>query len=179
MQRIRAAGAVRRVVLSAGAGVGLLLTGCTDRQNRGVGYMLAPKGTLGFHNGGCAPVLCPQTITFGPLADHTLGDPPFTVSATASNADNLPVTFTASGNCTISGNTVTITGIGSCTITADQAGDIVFAPAPSVSQTFAITGRVPTSKDDCKDDGWQSLTRADGSFFKNQGACIKYVNTGE
>lgn len=31
----------------------------------------------------------------------------------------------------------------------------------------------------CKNDGWQALTRADGSVFKNQGDCIKYVNTGK
>jgi hypothetical protein len=29
----------------------------------------------------------------------------------------------------------------------------------------------------CKNDGWQHLTRADGSIFKNQGDCIQYVNT--
>jgi len=37
----------------------------------------------------------------------------------------------------------------------------------------------PTSKEQCKDGGWQSLTRADGSAFKNQGDCIQYVNTGK
>jgi hypothetical protein len=31
----------------------------------------------------------------------------------------------------------------------------------------------------CKNDGWQHLTRADGSIFKNQGDCIQYVNTGK
>ena len=33
------------------------------------------------------------------------------------------------------------------------------------------------SKDDCKNGGWEGLTRADGSSFKNQGDCIQYVNT--
>jgi len=31
----------------------------------------------------------------------------------------------------------------------------------------------------CKNGGWQSLTRTDGSLFKNQGDCIQYVNTGK
>jgi len=31
----------------------------------------------------------------------------------------------------------------------------------------------------CKSDGWQQLTRADGSIFRNQGDCIQYVNTGK
>jgi hypothetical protein len=37
----------------------------------------------------------------------------------------------------------------------------------------------PTSKNDCKNGGWQSLFRANGSPFKNQGDCIQYVNTGK
>jgi hypothetical protein len=37
---------------------------------------------------------------------------------------------------------------------------------------------VAQTKDDCKNGGWEGLTRADGSSFKNQGDCIQYVNTG-
>lgn len=37
----------------------------------------------------------------------------------------------------------------------------------------------PTNKDQCKNGGWQTYTRADGSSFKNQGDCIQYVNTGK
>jgi sugar lactone lactonase YvrE len=76
------------------------------------------------------------TITFDPLAPKTWGDPDFTVSATASTG--LPVSFTASGNCTVSGTTVHITGAGSCTITASQPGDVNNPPAPNVSRTFSI-----------------------------------------
>jgi len=36
----------------------------------------------------------------------------------------------------------------------------------------------PTNKDECKKDGWMTLTRQDGSPFNNQGDCIQYVNTG-
>ncbi len=35
-----------------------------------------------------------------------------------------------------------------------------------------------TDKDACKDGGWQSLSAADGSSFKNQGACVSYVASG-
>ena len=38
---------------------------------------------------------------------------------------------------------------------------------------------VASAKDQCKDGGWQSVFRADGSAFKNQGDCIQYVNTGK
>jgi hypothetical protein len=37
----------------------------------------------------------------------------------------------------------------------------------------------PASKDNCMKGGWQTVTRADGSPFKNQGDCIQYVNTGK
>lgn len=39
--------------------------------------------------------------------------------------------------------------------------------------------RVATSKDDCKDGGFQNVRRADGSTFKNQGQCVQYANTGK
>jgi len=37
----------------------------------------------------------------------------------------------------------------------------------------------PSNANDCKNNGWQSRTRADGTLFKNQGDCIQYVNTGK
>ena len=77
-----------------------------------------------------------QTITFGALGNKTFGDPDFAVSATASSV--LPVTFGASGNCTVTVATVHLTGAGSCTITASQAGDSNYNAAPGVPQTFSI-----------------------------------------
>jgi hypothetical protein len=38
--------------------------------------------------------------------------------------------------------------------------------------------RVATDRDACKNGGWMTLKRADGSSFKNQGDCVSYVNTG-
>jgi hypothetical protein len=35
--------------------------------------------------------------------------------------------------------------------------------------------RTPTTKDDCKNGGWENLRAADGSSFKNQGQCVSYV----
>ncbi|HKC66277.1 MAG TPA: Calx-beta domain-containing protein, partial [Pyrinomonadaceae bacterium] len=82
-----------------------------------------------------------QTITFKALANRTFGDPNFIVSATDSS--NLPVTFSATGNCTVSGNTLHITSAGSCTITASQAGNANFNAAPDASQTFTIAKATP------------------------------------
>ena len=77
-----------------------------------------------------------QQITFGALANKTFGDADFTVSATASSG--LPVSFTASGQCTVSGNLVHLTGAGSCTITASQDGNSNYNPAPDVMQSFTV-----------------------------------------
>jgi hypothetical protein len=38
---------------------------------------------------------------------------------------------------------------------------------------------VATQKEACMSGGWQTLQRADGSAFNNQGDCIQYVNTGQ
>ena len=39
--------------------------------------------------------------------------------------------------------------------------------------------RVATTADACKNGGWKTVRRADGTSFKNQGDCIQYVNTGK
>lgn len=40
---------------------------------------------------------------------------------------------------------------------------------------FELTNE-PTSKDDCKKDGYMNLTDADGNSFRNQGQCVSYFN---
>ena len=77
-----------------------------------------------------------QTITFNALGNKTYGDADFNVSATASSG--LTVTFTATGKCAISTNTVHLTGAGSCTITARQGGDSQYSAAADVPQLFSI-----------------------------------------
>ncbi|MFL6282222.1 MAG: FG-GAP-like repeat-containing protein [Pyrinomonadaceae bacterium] len=77
-----------------------------------------------------------QTITFGALSNKVFNDPDFTVSATSTSG--LAVSFGASGNCTVTGNTVHITGGGSCTITASQGGDSNYNAAADVPRSFQI-----------------------------------------
>ena len=52
----------------------------------------------------------------------------------------------------------------------------LISPAPGGA---CIGGNVPTNKDQCKNGGWATSVRTDGSTFKNQGDCIQYVNTGK
>jgi hypothetical protein len=81
--------------------------------------------------------LVPQTISFAPLPDRVVSDPPFTLTATASS--NLLVAFNAGGVCAVNGITVTLSGVaGSCTITATQIGNATYAPADAVGHSFNV-----------------------------------------
>ncbi|MEP5614178.1 MAG: MBG domain-containing protein, partial [Cyclobacteriaceae bacterium] len=78
-----------------------------------------------------------QTISFQDLEDKAVGDPDFELSATASSS--LPVTFTiVSGSAIITGTTLSITGGGTIQVKAEQAGDINYHPAPSVTKSFEV-----------------------------------------
>jgi len=46
-----------------------------------------------------------------------------------------------------------------------------------IAVTFTTLG-FPTTTSDCKNGAWANLVRADLTPFKNQGACVSYVNTG-
>ncbi len=81
-------------------------------------------------------VLLAQNITFQPIADVTYGNGPITLAATASSG--LTVFYSVTGNCTVSGATLTITGAGSCVITASQPGGNGYFPATPVMQTLNI-----------------------------------------
>jgi uncharacterized protein YjbI with pentapeptide repeats len=129
-------------VCSISGGTVTMLSGtgtCTVTANQpgNSNYTAAPQVTAS-----AAALPASQTITFGALADKVYGTPPFPVSATASSG--LPVTFTATGNCTVSGNIVTITGMGSCSVTASQSGNANFSPASPVTQSFKIAAFVST-----------------------------------
>jgi parallel beta-helix repeat protein len=56
--------------------------------------------------------------------------------------------------------------------------NVIFAPWEIAPGGACIGGNVPTNKDQCKNGGWTTQVRADGSIFRNQGDCIQYVNTG-
>ena len=63
-----------------------------------------------------------QSITFVPVPNHSAGDPPFTLTATASSG--LPVYFNVlSGPATSSSNLVTLLGGGSVVVVAWQPGN--------------------------------------------------------
>jgi hypothetical protein len=77
-----------------------------------------------------------QTISFEPLPNKTFGAPDFDLTATASSG--LPISFLATGTCTIRGATAHLAGAGYCWITASQDGDTTYNPAIPVSRRFSI-----------------------------------------
>ena len=85
----------------------------------------------------------PQTITFPPIPNHTAGDMPFAINATASSGLVVSYAVTA-GPATIAGNVVTLTGAGTVQIQATQAGTTTYAAATPVTQTFTVSLPAPT-----------------------------------
>jgi VCBS repeat-containing protein len=88
-----------------------------------------------------------QTITFAQLTSKTYGDADVPLVASASSA--LPVSFSVSGDCALSGTSVKITGAGSCEVTASQAGDVNYNAAANVVRSFTIaTAALRVAADD-------------------------------
>jgi hypothetical protein len=85
------------------------------------------------------------------------------------------VIVAANPNATILGGFGVNQGSGSTGLIA--ATDALSISANGDTWTYNFEPfRSPTSKDECKNGGWKDLKTADGSSFKNQGQCIKYVN---
>ena len=80
-----------------------------------------------------------QSIAFTTPTTLPVNQSPFLLRASASSG--LPVTFTASGACSVSGTVLVLTRSGTCTVAADQAGSDMYLPAPSVVNTIAISKR--------------------------------------
>ena len=93
-----------------------------------------------------------QTINFTSTAPlgATLGDPDYTVTATASSslAVLLSIDASSSAVCTIdgssSGSHVSLIGAGTCKINANQVGDGNYNAAPQAQQSFPVATGTPT-----------------------------------
>ena len=84
------------------------------------------------------------------------------------------------GTCNWWGDASGPSGVGSGT-GSQVSPKVTFAPwlISSAPGGACIGGNVATNKNQCKDDGWKTLVRANNTPFKNQGDCIQYVNTGK
>ena len=121
-----------------------------------------------------------QTITFGALANHTLGDADFSVSASASSGLTVAFTSQTTGVCTVSTAAVHLVSTGTCTIRASQAGNSNYNAATNVDQSFTISpanNPVPTITNispNTKDSGGSGFTlTVNGTNFVS-GAIVKW-----
>ena len=78
-----------------------------------------------------------QTIDFPALPDRKLGDPPFSLGATASSGLAVSFSSRSPSVCTVAGGVVTLVAEGICTVVAQQSGDGTYGPA-SVVRSFAV-----------------------------------------
>lgn len=75
-----------------------------------------------------------QSLTIDALPDGLVyGGEPVTVSG--SSSEGLPVSFSASGACTIADGALKTTGVGACTVTATQAGTSEVSSATATRET--------------------------------------------
>ncbi|MEW6157005.1 MAG: immunoglobulin domain-containing protein, partial [Verrucomicrobiota bacterium] len=112
-----------------------------------------------------------QTVTFDPLPEKKLGDPPFDLNASASSG--LPVRFTSSNSnvAKVDGNTVTIVGEGFAEITAHQEGSSEYLPAFSVAQRLLVVGPPLVAV------AWGKLTTVPVSFRMVRAIAAGYDHT--
>jgi DNA-binding beta-propeller fold protein YncE len=84
-----------------------------------------------------------QTITFALIPTQGAGA---TLVLTATASSGLPVSFssTTPAICTISGVIASLLADGTCTIQANQTGSSVYAAAPTVTQSFSVSGTAQT-----------------------------------
>ncbi|MBV7456598.1 IPTL-CTERM sorting domain-containing protein [Acidovorax sp. sif1233] len=78
-----------------------------------------------------------QSITFLPATiPAQAAGTTLTLGATATS--NLPITYSATGACSVAGSVASFSGAGSCTLTASQPGGGAWAAAAPVARTFAV-----------------------------------------
>jgi hypothetical protein len=87
--------------------------------------------------------LATQTITFPAIPTHTFGTP-VALSATASSGLAVSFASLTPTICTVSGTTATLLSSGTCTIKATQAGNVDYAAAAAVAQSFTVTHEAQT-----------------------------------
>ena len=82
-----------------------------------------------------------QTITFTNPGTQLVGTP-YTAAPTATSALPVLLTSMSPSVCTVSGFVMTFLTAGTCNIIASQAGNVTYAPATNVPQSFTVNAPV-------------------------------------
>jgi alpha-tubulin suppressor-like RCC1 family protein len=83
----------------------------------------------------------PQTIAFTGIGNHSVGEVPFAIVATASSGLAVSFDSITPSVCSVSGSTVTLLAAGTCSVAAHQAGNSTYAAASDVQQSFSVTAQ--------------------------------------
>jgi hypothetical protein len=134
----------------------------------------------------CTPssVVAPNSTTCTATVSDTASSGQTTPNGTVTFASSGQGSFSNGGQCTLAGTGgsascsvsyspthTSTTPVRSDTITGSYGGDTGHNPSSGTTQVTVIS--LPTSKDQCKNGGWQQY-----GVFKNQGDCVSYVATG-
>src|SRR5690606_13782744 len=101
-----------------------------------------PVGVTGVSATTAAPLTVDpraQTINFAGPGDTPLSASPLTLFATASSGLSVSFGSATPSICTVDGTSLTLLQMGTCTVEADQTGNTLWAPAPTVSRSFTVT----------------------------------------
>ena len=149
----------------------------TATQAGNATYAAAAPVTVSF---AVAAAPTPQTITFTSPGDLVMGGTVPALTATASSglavsyASSTPSVCTASGTST----TLTLVAAGTCTIVASQSGDATHAAAPSVTDTFQVSGGLTAQTITFPTPGNQTLGTATPALgaTASSGLSVSYVS---
>ena len=147
----------------------------TLNPNTQISFVCAPYGTF-VHTLGTVNQLPNGTFTGTGFynSDHA-----YTWTVAGNVSGNI-VTYTVHYTGLLAGieytNTGTIAANGS--ISGSSTGNCQTFTSPTGTATkivVVLPPIVPTTKDQCKKDGWKTLVDAHGHTFKNQGQCVSSV----
>lgn len=120
---------------------GLALSWSNATQTNAGSYQVSATITDPAFQGGASGTFtirkADQSIALQALSDLGFGQPPFTVSASASSGLPVELTSLTTQVCTVSGNLVSIVGLGQCAIQAYQGGNGNYSAA-SASRSFMV-----------------------------------------
>lgn len=121
-----------------------------------------------------------QTITFASPGDQAIGVAPPALGATASSGLAVSYSSSTPSVCTASGTSTTLTLVaaGTCTIVASQSGDATHAAAPSVTDTFQVSGGLTAQTITFPPPGNQTLGTATPALgaTASSGLTVSYVS---
>jgi hypothetical protein len=84
------------------------------------------------------------TVSSTAPASASVGGPTYTAIATATSDDPVVITSGSTGVCTVSSGVVSFVGVGTCTLNFNDPGNVNYAAAAQVTQSFTVTKATPS-----------------------------------